>query len=640
MKHRPWIPALFVCLLAGGLRAEEKADSAYLEDRLAVARSEHLSQTAEWRRLGHYRHGIFGWTSEQDGPDFFLSPRGKRDPEAELEATIRAFFAPASPDTEKTSHAQCHFPARYAWLKGRLAFDPARLPEQACPRFESWRERLAPGSVSLIFASAYLSNPASMYGHTFLRLNRKDRPETERLNDYCVNFAADTPTSNGVVFAVKGLFGGYAGIFSTIPYYMQVQRYNNIQSRDLWEYDLVLSSAALDRLVRHLWEMGGARFDYFFLTENCSYALLPLLEAADPSLRLSERFHVKVIPVDTVRAVLDSPGLVGERRMRLSQTRSVLARRSLLTSSEVSAAERIGREKEPPSFPSVAGLVPERQALVLDAGLDLFRYRHGFSRFQSTQANEAERRILIRRGQVAVDPGQVPEPPLSPDAPPESGHRTGRIAPGLGRNRGILFEELSLRPALQDFLDDPTGYVPASRLEMFHLILRHREDRDRVYVQRLGIVDIQSMPPLDSWVKAPSWKAYLGFDAAEDRPRAPENALAFRAAYGKGVSVGNAGPGGVLGYALGEGEFGAGPVFDQGFRTGVGATAGLLWRPFLRVRLWAEGGAWRYFWGDVDGVPRGTVGISVDATNRLGFRARFRRDGEARETLFSLAWFL
>jgi hypothetical protein len=193
---------------------------------------------------------------------------------------------------------------------------------------------------------------------------------------------------------------------------------------------------------------------------------------------------------------------------------------------------------------------------------------------------------------------------------------------------------------LHDFLDDPTGYVPASRLEMFHLILRRREDRDRLYVQRLGIVDIQSMSPLDAWVKTPSWKAYLGFDVAEDRPRPPENALAFRAAYGKGVSVGSAAPGGVLGYALGEGEFGAGPVFDQGFRTGVGATAGLLWRPLRRVRLWAEGGAWRYFWGDVDGVPRGTLGISVDATERLGLRARVRRDGEAREALFSLAWFL
>jgi hypothetical protein len=616
------------------------AETGYLDELLSRVRSERLDTDPAWRRLGHYQKGWFGWTSEQDAPEFFLAPNGKRDPQAELEATVRGFFQPSSPDEEGTSHPQCRFPARYAWLKSRLSFDPAQLPEQVCPRFESWYDRLSPGSVTFLFASSYLSNPASMYGHTFLRLNRKDRPSTERLNDYCVNFAADTPTRNGVMFAIKGLVGGYPGKFTTLPYYMQVQHYNNIESRDLWEYDLNLSSSAVDQLVRHLWEMGHARFDYFFLTENCSYALLPLLEVAEPSLDLSSQFFSKVIPADTVRVVVSVPGLVEERRLRPSFLRVILARRELLDPTERVAAERIGREKEPPLFPSLDGLEPERQALVLDAGLDLFRFRHGFSRFQSEAADEAERKILIRRGQVPVDPSRVPEPRVIEEAPPESGHPTGRIALGVGQMRGELYQELSLRPALHDFLDDPTGYVPASRLEMFHVVLRHRKEKGNIYLQRFALVDIQSMTPLESWVKSPSWKAFLGLDVAEDRPRDPENALAFRAGYGKGVSVGSSAPGGVLGYAMGEGELGVGPVFSQYFRTGAGATAGVLWRPLPRARLWAEGGAWRYFWGDVDSVPRGTVGLALDMTPNTGVRVRLRRDGDVRETLFSLAVFL
>lgn len=639
MRVNFWGVVLPLVLLSGVTwgAATDRVD--YLEELLHRARVEHLDADPHWRRLVHYQRGLFGWVSEEDAPVFFLSPSGKRNPRAELEATLRGFFEPARPDVEGSSHPQCRFPARYAWLKSCLGFDPTLLPEQACPRFDSWSGRLSPGSVTLLFASAYLSNPSSMYGHTFLRLNRRDRPTNERLNDYCINFAAETPTRNGIAFAVRGLVGGYDGKFSTLPYYMQVQHYNNIERRDLWEYDLNLSSAAVDRLVRHLWEMGDARFDYFFLTENCSYALLPLLEVAEPSLNLSRKFHVKVIPADTVRVIVDSPGLVTARRMRPSYLRVVLARRELLTGVERQAVERIGREQERAPFPSLDGLAPKRQALVLESGLDFFRYRHGFARFQSIETDEAERSLLIRRGQVEVDPSLVPEPKIGPEAPPESGHPTGSITPGVGRGRGSLFQELSLRPALHDFLDEPTGYVPASRLEMFHLVLRHRENH-RAYIQRLAIVDIQSMTPLESWVKTPSWKAFLGVDVADDRPRAPENALAFRARYGKGVSVGSAAPRGVLGYAFGEGEFGAGPVFDENFRTGGGGTAGLLWRPVRWGRVWAEGGVWRYFWGDVDTVPRGTVGVSVDVIENVGVRVKLRRDGELREALFSLVVFL
>ncbi len=621
---------LVLAFLPPALRAQERVEAV-----LARARDEGLSGDPQWRRLLHYKKGLFQWVSEEDAPGFFLSPRGKRDPEAELEAAIRGFFDPPSSDDEKRPHPQCRFPARSAWLKERLNLSDDF--DQPCPRFEAWMARLDPESVTLVFASAYLANPASMYGHTFLRLNRRGRPAGERLNDYCVNFAAETDTRNGIAFAVKGLLGGYDGKFTTLPYYMQVQKYTNIESRDLWEYDLNLSSTAVDRLVRHLWEMGEARFNYFFLTENCAYALLPLLEASDVRLDLSDQFHLRVIPADTVRVVLDEPMLAGEGQLRPAQIKTILARRKLLTPPERAAAESIGKEQD---WPALESFAPARRALVLDSSLDLFRLRHGFARFQSLEADNAERRILLARGAVPVNAAQVPFPVIAPENPPTSGHRTGRIMPGAGRSRGSLFYELSLRPALHDLLEDPGGYVPASRLDMFHLVLRRREDRDRLYVQRFAVVDVQSLSPWDPWVVNPSWTAFLGLDVAEDRPRPPDNALALRAGYGKGFSAGRTGPGGILAYGLAEGDAGAGPVFDKSFRTGAGATGGALWRPWARCRLWGEAGFWRYFWGDVDTVVRGTAGVGLDLTTNTALRAVFRRDGDARESLFSLAIYL
>ncbi|MBN4054296.1 DUF4105 domain-containing protein [Nitrospira defluvii] len=125
-----------------------------------------------------------------------------------------------------------------------------------------------------------------MYDHAFLRLNQTNQRQKQDLLDYTVNFSADITTRNGVLFAIRGLIGGYSGRFSTTPFYIKVQSYNNIESRDLWEYHLNLSWAQTNLLVMHLWKLGSTYFNYYFLTEDYSCQLLPLIEIVDPSLHL------------------------------------------------------------------------------------------------------------------------------------------------------------------------------------------------------------------------------------------------------------------------------------------------------------------------------------------------------------------
>src|SRR5207302_9545050 len=144
--------------------------------------------------------------------------------------------------------------------------------------------------------------PSSTYGHTFLLLKKKGQGGDELL-DYAVNFAADLENDNGFLYAVKGLMGGYRGRFSTFPYYMKVQEYSNLESRDLWEYDLRLSEPEIERLMQHLWELGNVRIRYFFFNKNCSYYLIPLLEVVEPHRDFKKPFIFKTIPVDTIRAV-------------------------------------------------------------------------------------------------------------------------------------------------------------------------------------------------------------------------------------------------------------------------------------------------------------------------------------------------
>jgi len=153
------------------------------------------------------------------------------------------------------------------------------------------------GSLTLIFASYLHEQSASMYGHTFSEVERVGSFFGKSLcSIYAVNFGADVPRQSGFLFAVYGLSGVYRGRFSTLPYYMKVQEYSHLESRDLWEYRLALDPGSMDRFIRHLWEMGSASMSYFFLNKNCSYQLLPLLEVARPSMRLAAPFWLKTTP--------------------------------------------------------------------------------------------------------------------------------------------------------------------------------------------------------------------------------------------------------------------------------------------------------------------------------------------------------
>lgn len=101
----------------------------------------------------------------------------------------------------------------------------------------------------------------------------------------------------------QGLFGGYNGKYSALPYYKKIKEYSDLERRDIWEYDLNLNQHELTRLLTHLYELKDTYADYFFLTENCSYNLLWLLEIARADTDLVSLFHLKAIPIDTIKAI-------------------------------------------------------------------------------------------------------------------------------------------------------------------------------------------------------------------------------------------------------------------------------------------------------------------------------------------------
>lgn len=246
------------------------------------ARAQQLAATPYWIALGHYETAkLGGWRSYVDDPRFFLAEDGAHHPDQELAATVAALYAPASLGDK---HPQCVFPARTRWLREQLALND--LPRPDCQEFNTWYTSIDPHSTALIFPAAYLNSPSSMFGHTLLRIDQSNtRRDDTTLLSYAINFGAYIEGSdNSILYAWKGLMGGYPGLFAMMPYQEKLSEYRSLENRDLWEYQLDLTPQETGRMVEHVWELKQIKFDYFFFDENCSYRLLELLQVARPSL--------------------------------------------------------------------------------------------------------------------------------------------------------------------------------------------------------------------------------------------------------------------------------------------------------------------------------------------------------------------
>ncbi len=557
-----------------------------------------LHESQEWRRLVHYRPTLFGsWVSEADGANFFVSPRGRRDPKAELLATLEGFASPNKRDLGPWVPAQtvkCQFPARFRWLDERLGL--GAFPAGGdCGEFNDFRRRAGAKSATLVFSSYYVANPSSAYGHTLLRLNRGDGAQgaERQLLDFGVNYAANPTTSNPVLYALYGLSGFFKGTFTTLPYYYKVREYADFESRDLWEYDLALSREEVDRLVEHLWELSSTHFDYYYLTENCSYHMLTLLEAAAPRLNLIDRVPLWVIPTDTLKAALQEEGLIRGIRTRPSIHTQFRARREGLGAAERGLLNGLiaADDEELGGLLDAPGAQDENsRAAVLDAYMDYIDLNHA-RELMSGRAGEPKHPMAARKHKVLLARSRLPSSsPLRIDSDPGSGphmsHGSTRIMGQrvFGRNDRHS-TEFAIRFALHDLLDPQTGLPDNATIEFMHLRLRHW-DRDRApRLEDFTLFEIGTFQPLDAHNREASWRVRLGAERVDDPRCRGCTAAGVRAGAGASARVSR-----WLGYALAEGAVLASPGFAADrVSPSVGPTLGarLAWTRDLS--LMAEG---------------------------------------------------
>jgi hypothetical protein len=618
--------ALFLTVSTG---IASPADPSYLGQLIERAAAAHLADEREWHVLLHYRRNLFGgFTSMQDDPGFFMAPDGKTDPHAELAATLTQFFSDELVGRSKQP-AQCAFVARYHWLKEKLQFDERRLPAQACDRFWRWFNEFNAEAISVIFPTGFMNNPSSMFGHTFLRIDARGQTPQTRILAYTINFAAEVPPNAGPEYAFKGIFGAYPGHFSTIPYYLKVQEYRDIENRDIWEYRLDLTELQVRRLLMHTWELGNAYFDYFFFDENCSYHILSLIEAAEPSIHLLDRFPFYSIPVDTVRLLAQS-GLVGEVVSRPSRSTLVRRKREAMSDEENRWLNRLIGEPAHLKSEGFRSLALDRQAFILETASDYLLMRG--SGAEGEPFREKNRAILSARSQIRVAPNEMPIEPYVKR--PDLGHGTSRVGIGAGWRNDRAFEEINVRAAYQDLLDPDYGYTPNAQIEVMSFAVRHYHNASQARLERFSVMNMISLSPVDSLFQAPSWKLNLGMNTISHR----DCQLCTNGYFNGGI--GGALESHLLGhqvfYAMAEVEANASKAYEGSHRIGGGGTIGMLADITDRWKLLASGTYLRYALGEKSEDWRWSIGQRLSLTTNLAIRVEYNHRSHDDDVLATL----
>ncbi|MFZ0331513.1 MAG: DUF4105 domain-containing protein, partial [Acinetobacter bohemicus] len=186
---------------------------AYLDQ----AEQQKLQHDITWQRLMYANEK---GQSDVAYSGYFLAPEGQTQLKKELQANIQALFQSA----EANQSVRCRFPARSHWLMQKLNIQQQDLPTVVCPELDDWMGQIKPYKATLIYATDFMGNPSSMFGHTLLRLDPKDQKQLN-LVSYAVNYAATVTDSEGWSFAWKGLTGQYPGEYSLMPYYRKVKEY-------------------------------------------------------------------------------------------------------------------------------------------------------------------------------------------------------------------------------------------------------------------------------------------------------------------------------------------------------------------------------------------------------------------------------
>lgn len=482
-----------------------------------TARLVSLSSHPTWINLLHYEPAREGMRSSIHSNEFFLSEQGKTNPYLELISTITHFNSPISGDMNLSSH--CRFPARLLWLRKMLGttFAP-NLSINDCTNFRSWSQNDDIESVSMIFATGYLGNPASFYGHTLLKFNSVKTPFNTDLENSSINYGAIVPPNeNPVVYIAKGLFGGYEAGFSHIQYYFHNHNYGENELRDMWEYELNLSKEDVRFLVAHSWEVLGKKYTYYFLKKNCAYRMAELFKIIE-GLNIMPDSMLWTYPQTLIQHIsslqYNERKFVKSIKLHPSRQSRLYNKYKQLSNEEKELLSLIIKDKGFINTRRFSEINMNKQYRIVDVLLDYYQLIRDPSRYNDDPSNTAYKQLLTYR--FNLPPGKSIFLPINNESGPHLGRDPSLASLNIiHHSKEGYYQHFNLRPSYYDRLDAFSGHKKFSHLSMAELGVSYFDDKlvlDYFYFIKIQSINSQaSNLPGDSgfaWNLGAGWEKF------------------------------------------------------------------------------------------------------------------------------------
>lgn len=458
------------------------------------------ANTSLWSALLHFESGYF--SSERSAihdPDYFYSPQGMYNREAELMATLQAF----TDDPQQ----QCRFPARTRYLQ-RYFSD---ITPQPCPEFDDFATVVNAQSLSLMYASGYLGNPASMYGHVFLKFNN---PRQHALLDNTFNYGARFPANeNPFVYIAKGIFGGYDGYFANQEYHHQTLTYNQTELRDLWEYQLNIPQQDVELILAHLWELEHVPMTYYFFKQNCAYQLARLLEAI-LNVDLIAPGKIWVMPYDLIMMLdrQDNRSLIHEVYFHRSRQESLYSKYAQLSFDEQTELTNLLQLSAEDAQARLLNLPQHSAKRIIDTLYDYYAYLE--SRHNQLTDKQSSMRTVALDTRLQLPAGKSDFIEVT-KTPPHYAQDTSllQISQRYDRQRGASITG-RFRANYYDLLSVNSGRIPFSELSTFDLKATHYFNNDRTRLEELTLLRIINLNAAKTGLPEDTgyaWKVATGY---------------------------------------------------------------------------------------------------------------------------------
>ncbi|QIO06536.1 DUF4105 domain-containing protein [Acinetobacter shaoyimingii] len=483
-----------ILMINQAVNASVESAQPYVEQALTAQ----LDRKTTWQRLMYANKKGQSDVSYQG---YFTASNGKNDLKLELISNIEALF-----QTDDDNHAvRCRFPARSQWLIEQLNIPPDALPNVECTELDKWLSQIKPYKATLIYATDFMGNPSSMFGHTLLRLDPKDQKQLN-LVSYAVNYAATIESGDDFSFAWKGVTGQYPGEYSLMPYYRKVKEYGDFESRDLWEYELSLTPKETDFLVKHIWEMKHVTFPYYFADDNCAYRLLGLFDLVRPELNLAQQFKTAAIPVETIKAV-QKQGLIENTVYRPALETQLLSQVRQHGKGLAKVAHQVAFAKTEEMAQLLSGYSDVEQSQILEMAYDDLYLKFTSRKVDEKFAQPRLRKLLTLRSAIAIEKQR--QPPATPKIDPTQSHYARHISVQAGQLQGESFVEIGHRQAYHDLIDPQGGLRTGTQLKFLDGSIQYRDHR--LKVNHFDVLSVHSFNPITPFKTPLSWGFTLGW---------------------------------------------------------------------------------------------------------------------------------